>query len=209
MRFRNQLLLLVLSVLVPSFLAAAWAVWYVYENEQAKQETSLRETARGFAMIVDSELKIREVTLHTLANAPVLETGDLNAFYSFAKRMAPTPESTIILKDEQGRQLLNTRRPLGAPLPTTSTTNIESLRKAKGATETIVSDLFLAQVAKRFDFVIQVPVRPNTHHFHTLSMGINAAALQPILLQQRFPSSWITTVLDRNGVVLARSLNPE
>src|SRR5450830_1622534 len=190
MRFRNQLLLLALSILVPAFLASGWAVWYVYQNEQAKQEDNLRETARGFAMIVDSELKIREATLRTLANAPVLETGDVTAFYSFAKLMAPTPVSTIILKDEFGRQLLNTRRPLGAPLPTSSTIDVESLRKAGGAADTIVSDVFLAQVAKRFDFVIQVP-------------------LQPILLQQRFPGSWITTVLDRKGVVLARSLNPE
>src|SRR5450830_1472351 len=209
MRFRNQLLLLALSILVPAFLASGWAVWYVYQNEQAKQEDNLRETARGFAMIVDSELKIREATLRTLANAPVLETGDVTAFYSFAKLMAPTPVSTIILKDEFGRQLLNTRRPLGAPLPTSSTIDVESLRKAGGAADTIVSDVFLAQVAKRFDFVIQVPVPPNNHHFSTLSMGVNAAALQPILLQQRFPGSWITTVLDRKGVVLARSLNPE
>jgi signal transduction histidine kinase/CheY-like chemotaxis protein len=209
MRFRNQLLLLVLSILIPAFLAASWAVWYVYRNEQAKQEANLQETARSFAMIVESDLKIREATLRTLANSPVLATGDLHEFYNYAKLMAPTPESTIVLKDELGRQLLNTRRPFGTTLPITSANNVDALRKLRGPDDTIVSDLFLAQVAKRFDFAIQVPVRQNSHRFDVLNMGVNASALQPILMQQQFPDSWITTILDRNGVVLARSLNPE
>ncbi|MFL6707364.1 MAG: ATP-binding protein [Massilia sp.] len=184
-------------------------MWYVYQNEQAKQEANLLETTRSFAVIVDSDLKIREATLRTLANSPMLQTGDVEGFYRFAKLMAPTPESTIILKDESGRQLVNTRRPLGAALPTTSANNIAALRNAGPVADTIVSDLFTAQVAKSFDFAIQVPVPPNSHHFSVLNMGVKASELQPILLQQRFPNSWITTVLDRNGVVLARSLNPE
>lgn len=209
MRFRNQLLVLVLSVLIPAFLASTWAVWYVYKKEQAKQEHNLIETARSFAVIVESELKIKEATLRTLANSPVLEKGDLALFYSFAKRMAPMPETTIVLKDDAGRQLINTRRPFGAALPVTSANNIEALRQLHGAGDTIVSDGFMSQVAKRFDFVIEVPVLENSHHFSVLNMGVNAAQLQRVLAQQRFPDSWITTVLDRNGVVLARSLNPE
>lgn len=209
MRFRNQLLLLVLSILVPSFLASTWAVWYVYQSEQAKQESNLLETARGFAMIVQSELKIREATLRTLAASPVLTAGDLSGFYDYARQMAPPPESTIVLKDEAGRQLLNTRKPLGTSLPVANANNFNELRKTRGPDDTIVSDVFMAQVAKRYDFAIQVPVKENSHHFSVLNMGVNASALQPILLQQHFPASWITTIIDRKGVVLARSVNPE
>lgn len=209
MRFRSQLLLLVLSVLIPAFAASAWAVWYVYSDEQESQEKSLLETARSFAMVVDNDLRIREATLRTLANSTVLEQGDIEEFYRFAKSMAPASESTIILRHASGKQLLNTRRPFGEDLPVKSASNLAELRNAYGPNDTVVSDLFTAQVAKRLDFAIQVPVKPNVHSNRYLEMGVNASELQSILMQQRFPANWITTIVDRKGVVLARSHDPE
>lgn len=209
MRFRSQLLLLVLSVLIPAFLASAWGVWYVYSDEQKSQEKNLLETARSFATVVDNDLRIREATLRTLANSTVLEQGDIREFYQFAKSMAPTPESTIILRHASGRQLMNTRRPYGEVLPLKSASNLAELRSASSPTDTVVSDLFASQVAKRLDFAIQVPVKHNVHSNRYLEMGVNVSELQSILMRQRFPSNWITTIVDRRGVVLARSHDPE
>jgi signal transduction histidine kinase/CheY-like chemotaxis protein len=209
MRFRSQLLLLVLSILIPSFLASAGAVWYVYSNEQKEQERNLLETTRGFAIIVDNELRIKEATLRTLANSPLLEKGDMEGLYSYAKAMAPTPESTIILRHASGRQVLNTRRPLGTEIPARRVSNVDELRNFHGPDDTVVSDLFFAPVGKRFDFVVDVPVKQNKHSYSSLVMGVNASSLQPILRQQRFPSTWMLTIVDRNGVVVARSHDHE
>jgi hypothetical protein len=38
MRFKNQLFALVLSVVVPASVAAMFAIWYVYQEEQTAQE---------------------------------------------------------------------------------------------------------------------------------------------------------------------------
>lgn len=208
MRIRNQLLLLVLSILLPAMLASGLAVGYVYKEGQKSQHRSLTEAAHAFAFNVEAELETKTGMLRTLSNAPSLLRGDLKAFYFYAKRMAPTPETTLILVDENGRQLLNTRRPLGAALPSKRVSNVDALMQKYGADRPLISDVFMAPVGGRHDFMIQVPVQTSQGRRQYLVMGINASMMQSIVSRQNFPSSWITTIVDRHGVVVARSHKP-
>ncbi len=198
-----------LAILVPSFLAAALAVSYVYREEQKSQTQSVAEATRGFAMLVDNELHGRAAILRTLAEAPTLHEGNLTKFYGYARRMAANNEAVIILADLEGRQLLNTRVPLGTPLPVRRTSNIGELMRQKGGDRTLVSDLFMAPLGKRYNYTIQVPVKIDGQIRYYLVTGINVSSLQPLLERQDFRSGWVATVVDRQGVVLARSRHPE
>ncbi|VXB65902.1 ATP-binding protein [Massilia sp. 9I] len=209
MRIRTRLLILVLSILVPSFIAAALAVSYVYREEQKSQTQSVAEATRGFAMLVDNELRGRAAILRTLADSPTLYDGRLDKFYEYARRVAPGRESVIVLSDLEGRQLVNTRQPSGATLPQRRSSNIGALMQRDGADRTLVSDLFMAPIGKRYDYTIQVPVRIDGATRYYLLMGVNVATLQPLLERQDFRSEWTTTIVDRAGVVLARSRQPE
>jgi signal transduction histidine kinase len=209
MRIRSQLLLLVMSILLPAMLAAGLAVGYVYKEGQDSQHRGLTEAARAFAFNAETELKTKIAILRTLSNSPALLSGDLKVFYPYARRMAPTPETTIILVEESGRQLINTRRPLGAELPISRASNINALMQKYGADRALVSDVFMAPVGGRHDFTVQVPVQNQQGERQYLLMGINASLMQSIISHQNFPSSWITTIVDRQGVVVARSHEPE
>jgi signal transduction histidine kinase len=209
MRIRNRLLTLVLSLLVPALIGSALAVLYVYAEEEKAQEKSLSEAARTFALLVEKELRSREGILLALANSPSLARGDLAEFYAHAKSMAPTPETTIILADRDGKQILNTRLPMGANLPTRRSSNLAELLQQYGPENTLVSDVFLAPVSQRYDFTIQVPVRVRGEIRRFLIMGINASTLQTLLTRQGFPTQWIATILDRRGVVISRTRSPE
>lgn len=209
MRIRSQLLLLVLSLLIPALAASGLAVWYVYKEGQAAQDAHLGEAARTFAHLVDNELQTKEAVLQTLANSPSLLRGDLKLFYRYAKAQAPSPETTILVVEETGHQLLNTRRPLGAELPQSRASNVEDLMRIHGNDSTIVSDVFMAPIGKRHDFVIQVPIKRDVTPRQYLGMGINTSLMQRVLASQNFPKSWITTIVDRNGVVVARSHDPD
>ncbi|THC44232.1 response regulator [Massilia sp. Mn16-1_5] len=209
MRTRTRFLLLVLSILVPSFIAATLAVVYVYRDAQQAQNRSMAETARAMALLVDNELETRQTLLRALAGAPSLERGDLPEFYEHAQRAAPPPASVVVLFDPDGRQLLNTRRAYGAELPQRGASNISELMKRYGAERTLVSDLFLAQVGKRHDFAIQVPVKLEGQVRYLLSLGLNASTLQRLLDRQQLPQGWMATIVDRNGIVVARSRTPE
>lgn len=209
MRFRNQLLVLVLSVLIPAFLASILAVWYVYSEEQQAQEKGLFEATRAFSLLVGKELQAKEAALLALSNSAALAKGDLREFYSVAKRMAPTPDTTIILIDRNDQQVLNTRAPFGAALPKRRASNLNELMKRYGPGRTLVSDVFLASLGKRFDFTIQVPVMQGGEIRYFLMMGINVSAMQPLLEQQRIPAQWLAVIVDRQGVVVSRSRSPD
>lgn len=209
MRTRLRLLLLVLSVLVPSFLAAAIAVAYVYYDARGTQDRAMLDTARAMALLVDNELEKKEELLRVLAGSPSLAAGELAQFYEHARRVVPPPESTVILFDLDGRQIFNTRRPYGSPLPTRKGSNLDELGRRDGIDRTLVSDLFMAQVARRYDYAIQVPVRIDGHIRYLLTMGVNASSLQRLLTRQRVSNTWLASVVDRKGIVVARSRDPE
>ncbi len=205
MRIRTRLLILILAILVPALVAAALAVGYVYVEERASQENSVKEATRAFALLVANEVETHEGMLRALATSPALVQGNLQEFYKHAKSLAPTPETTVILMDRDGRQLLNTRLPFGSPLPARRVSNIGALMERHGADKVLVSDIFLAPIGKRHDFVVQVPVRIDGAIRYFLDMGINAETLQEVMGGQRFPGEWQTSIVDRSGKVVARS----
>jgi signal transduction histidine kinase/CheY-like chemotaxis protein len=205
MRTRTRFLLLVLSILVPAFIAAALAVAYVYRDAQKAQNRSMTETARAMALLVDNELEKKEELLHVLAGAPALERGDLPEFYEHARRATPVPESAIVLSQLDGRMLLNTRRPYGSALPLRNASNLAELGKRNGLGKTVVSDLFRSQTTGRYDVALQVPVRSGGTIRHVLALSMHASTLQRLLERQRLPQGWLATVVDRKGVIVARS----
>jgi signal transduction histidine kinase len=209
MRIRTRLLILILAILVPTFSAATLAVGYVYLEERRAQENSVKEAVRAFALLVDNELETREGLLRALASSPSLARGDLPEFYRHAKLLAPTPDTTIILYDLDGRQLANTRVPLGSPLPTRRVSNIGELMTRYGADRTLISDMFKAPLGGQYDFVVQVPVRIDGRIVYFLSMGVNASSLQSLMAQQRFPAEWVAAIIDRKGRIVARSRDAE
>ena len=208
MRIRTRLLILILAVLVPAFVAALLAVGYVYLEERRAQENSVKEAVRVFALLVDNELETKEGVLQTLAKSPALARGDLSEFYANAKSL-PLPDAVIILHELNGRQLLNTRVPLGTALPDRRASNIGELMAKYGPGKPLVSDLFMAPIGRRHDFSLQVPVEIDGQIRYFLSMGIGASSLQRLMEQQRMPAEWLVTIVDRQGRIAARSRDPE
>ncbi len=209
MRIRTRLLILVLSVLVPSFIAAALAVAYVYHEEQKAQVQSVGQATRAFALTVDHELRAHAGVLAALAGAPSLRAGDLREFYEHARQVSRGNALVVMLTDPEGRQLFNTRRPYGAPLPQQRTSNIGALMQRYGANRPLVSDLFRAPLGKLPAYTIQVPVTADGKIRYFLLMVIDIATLQDLVQRQHFRSGWIASLVDRQGMVLARSRQPE
>ncbi|WP_296952107.1 response regulator [uncultured Massilia sp.] len=203
MRIRTRLLILILAILVPAFLAAALAVGYVYVEERHAQENSVKETVRAFALLVENELENTEGILHTLARSPALAEGDMEEFHRHARAMAPLRDGAIVLHAASGARLLDTRVPFGSALPARRLANIDTLARRDGADRTLVSDLFTGPDGIH-RFVVQVPVRLDGRVAYYLSMSVNAAKLQALLERQRFPERWQAVIADRQGRVVAR-----
>ena len=208
MRFRNRLLLLVLAILLPAFIGAAVAVAYVYVEQQESQERVMAETGRAFALLIDNEMRHQEGILRTLAASPALAAGDMAEFRAHARRAAEGVDAVAILYDMAGKTVLNTRRPLGLAVPGRDPSNLPDLVRRYGAANTLVSDIFYAPPVRRYDFMMQVPVRIDGQLRHYLLLGLDVGNVQQLLTRQHFPDTWLATVVDRNGRIVARSREP-
>lgn len=207
MPIRTRLLFLVLSLIIPAFIAAMLAVGFVYKEMSDARKKSLAEAATAMSLLIDNTMQTTEGILRTLASSPALEQGDLNAFYDHARRIAPPEYSVVVLMDLSGKQLLNTRVTFGASLPKSSS-NLPALRARYGSMQTVVSDLFFAPVGKRYDFAIQIPVIRDNQVQYYLAMGVAVDRLRPLLDSMNLPEGWLVSVTDRNGTVVARSSTP-
>ncbi|MGV3571489.1 MAG: ATP-binding protein [Ramlibacter sp.] len=203
---RARLVALVLAFMLPTVLAAVATILYVYQEERAAFEQGLVESGRALSLVVDRELASREAVLKTLAASPTLTQRDLRAFYHYAREIAPTTDRTVVLMDPGQQQLLNTRRPLGEPLPRSG---FAAVRTAENARDTLVSDLYFAPIGKQHSFAVQVPVIRDDAVVYYLALGSYADTLQRILVGQQLPKGWIGAVVDRKGAVVARTRNAE
>jgi signal transduction histidine kinase len=208
MRIRTRLLLLTLAVLVPAIAAAALGIAFVFAEERDVNQHNLQETSRAMALVVDRELATREILLQALATSPALARGDLVAFHEHARVIADERQSSIILTEADGRALLNTRLPPGSPLKPLLPAAAEERRLA-GPDGTIVSNLY--QLPGRLEvppsFAIQVPVPHVSGPRLYLAMTSPASQLQSLFVQQGLPREWHASIVDRDGVVVARNVD--
>lgn len=208
MHIRARLLQLIAAILLPIFLAASVAVWFFYKEQREADLAGIKEAVRTLGMLVDRDLLVTEGVLRTLANSGALREGDYRRFYEYARRVAPVEYSTVVISEADGSQLLNTRRPFGSPLSQGNSGLVEMRRKA-GAQATLISNLFVGRSDRQYSFAVQVPVEQNGRIERFLGMSLNASRLQPLLSQHTMPEGWIASIVDREGVVIARSRNAE
>lgn len=201
---RGRLAILVLTVLVPISCVSVAAAVKVYRDTQQEVLAVALEAAKALALVVERELAVRSAVLTTLAASSSLDRGDFKAFHQEATNVVPTGQDAIMLFDPSGAQRINTRTAFGTqPLP-----RLASLAEAAGPVP-MVSDLYMAPIGRSHSFAVRAAVtvagQPGWH----LTMGSFAGQLQRIYAQQTLPVTWVSTVLDGKGQVVARSKDVE
>lgn len=122
-----------------------------------------------------------KAALFALSTSPHLASGNLAAFH--AQGVSAMKDQTfvnLILTDENGRQLLNTLRTFGEPLP------------AQGDPGGMLR-------------VFGVPVRGEGKVRYGLNAGLAPERLTQLLGEQELPAGRIAVVLDRAGAIVART----
>ncbi|HEV7801904.1 MAG TPA: ATP-binding protein [Burkholderiales bacterium] len=207
MSIRSRLLALALAIVLPGLLGALWGLHALYQQQTQVASRNLSEIARAVASVVEKELARKETTLKTLAMSPAFEHGDMTAFYEFARAAAPSADRVVVLTDVDGQMQLNTRMPLGAPLPRSRA--FAQLGGDAQPDAALVSDLYFAPLGKKLSYALRIPVIRGGRVVGYLSMGSFAATLQKALEDQRLPKGWNASVIDRKHVIIARRLHPE
>jgi signal transduction histidine kinase len=203
--------LLVAGTLLPVVLFAVVVVYKLSSQEQTASERRMLLAARNLASTVEQELSSTTRTLQALASSEQLSQADLKSFYSEAKRVTQTQASwlSVILLSPEGQQLVNTIQPFGGRLP--QAVEAESLRRVVETHQLTVGNLAPSRLKPdRMGFPVRVPVMQDGNLRYILTSVINQKALARVVKEQAsIDGEWTRTVVDGQGVVVARTRDPE
>jgi two-component system, sensor histidine kinase len=205
MKPRSHILIITGATLLPLLAFVCVTLVLHFESLRETQLQNLVATARALSLALDKDFEARVAALKTLAQSERLHAGNLRSFYDESRRVVPVHDGAdaIVLVDSAGKQAVNTRRPFGESFPQYSDagfikTVMESGRPA-------VSNLFTTRVAQRPVISIGVPVVIDGLTKYALTMSLSPAFIQRLLEQQAIPSHWLSTIIDANKIIVART----
>jgi signal transduction histidine kinase len=199
---RGRLILLVAAVAIPAGIFASVMVVGADRNQRERVEYQLAERAKAMALAVDRQLGQAEALLLGLATSPALSSGDLATFYQQAARAVPEPNRWIVLTGPEGQQFLNTFRTFGSQLPTTSLhREYEHVWATGGVT---ISDMLPSAVIDSKVVSVGIPVTVAGEP-RALALVMQPSSLRQALGTSDLAESWIASLIDRNGIIVARS----
>ena len=120
-----QFLLYSSALLIPTLVFSGLMIVRSASLERAAMEGEINDVVGAVALAIDRELAATTTTLNALASSPALTDGDLKAFYSQAIAAQEVSGNQIFLTSRSGKQLLDTRVPWGAELPSVSSDRLE------------------------------------------------------------------------------------
>ena len=193
------------SIVPAALLAISLVAYDYYDRERDRMVRDSTATARALIVAAEMELAGVKAALVALATSPHLASDNLAAFH--AQALAALKDQNfdnVVLIDEGGRQLVNTLRRFGEPLPALG--NPPELQRIFQTGQPVLTDLFIGPVAKKPYIAFGVPVRRDGKVRYSL---IEPARLSSLLSEQRLPPGWIAEIFDSHGTVVARNHEAE
>lgn len=151
---------------------------------------------------LDSEIAVGIALLDVFSRSGWLEADELELMHRRARAALTDKELNLIVLDEAGRQLLNTRVAFGTPLGKSS--DPRALAAAQGESVPQVSNFFFGRVAQAQVFNVLKPVQFPDGRRRVLILTRNIDSLFPVAAKT-VTGGWTVELRDGNGVVGIRS----
>lgn len=205
---RGRLVLLTLGLLIPGLLIGAYLLWDSYRNARVAFDRQLLSTARALSLVVDRELGQAAALSRALATSVRLQTGNLRGFDEQARKVEQSDSTWMVLSDEDGNELVNTRVPYGTALPKTNPA-VQELWPEMKQGRTVVSSLLKDAIVNQLVIAVTTPVEAGGDVRYALSFVMLPSVFNRVLAEQELPEGWIGNILDEDRSVVARSIGGE
>ena len=205
MKIRSQLLLMAAAILIPVILAAGLGLGTIREDGRRAALRGLSETARATALMVDREVQGSLSALKALGSSPNLETGNFKAFYEQAAAFNVRGETWTVLFDDKGVMLVHTGVPHGTILPPSRPASVEQTKNILTSQKPLITDLIVGVVTGTVLTAVNVPASAAGGRSFVLARVFAVDYWKKEAFQANRPADWITGVIDRKGIVIARS----
>ena len=203
MRLRSNLLLLVAGTAVPLLALALVLGYMLVEHEKETTRAGATARTRAVMIAVDSELSGHILSLQGLASSRSLERGDVRAFEEEVRRFLPSQPDwrLVILTTPSGEHLLNTAARVK---PGTMSSDPAMIRRVVERRSPQIGDMLLGRVTQTYGVPIRVPVMRGAEVAYVLTADVEPTAFARLIAAQELPSSWVSGLVDRKGLLIAR-----
>src|SRR5918996_651860 len=210
MKLRSYLILLVVAAVLPVVIFACVMTYLSYQQQRENLAHGMIERARAISAALDREFLVSIQGLKVLAASTHLDKGQLSEFYGDMKGALAAYSrawQNITLTDSSGQQLINLRLPFGSPLPPTG--NPEIIEQVRQSKEAAIANLSRGPVTGAPGIVVHLPVLKDGQLKYFLNAILYPGPVTDLILQQKLPSGWIATIIDRNQIIVARTRDSE
>jgi two-component system, NarL family, sensor kinase len=197
-RLRGSVALSFMVITVAACLVAAALLLSRAAEERHAIEHRAQEAAKALSFGFDQEVAAVTYLLKGLSKSPALLSGETKAFYDQLKA-TPVPEGSWLVLNDLERQLANTLRPFGSPLPRhidfpNHQEQLDRIRDRRWS----VSGRMMAPL--KGSIVVALSLRLNDVEGRMnghLSIILTEARLGTILDDQTIPAAWMKGLYDR------------
>jgi signal transduction histidine kinase/ActR/RegA family two-component response regulator len=199
---RTRLFLLSAAAILPLAVMAGLGLEALRQEQTEQAERVGLELSRSVANSVDAELRGAIAVLETLATSPTLDGANLDGFRARAERVVRIEPrwAAIILSSVDGTTLMDTRAE-GTPRPLTDR---ESFDRVLRTGEPAAGDLTRGPDTGWF-VPVRVPVRRDGAVAFLVTAIVTPEAILDVLVRQQLPPDWVISIVDANGLRVARS----
>lgn len=196
-----HLSLLTLCTAIPLLAFSGLLLRHFDSQDRAHYGERLLQTVNSVANDIDRQLQAMTVTLRTLATSRYVSEGRLADFHTQAQR-AIGGQFALLVRDPQGRVLVDTRKPVEA-------VSGDPAGVADGSPLTLgearISDLIPGSAGAPSMLEIDLPLSLNGVPRYEMAIVFSPDLVRDILIGQRVPEGWVTGVSDATMHVVARS----
>lgn len=199
--------IVIVSIASTLFLAG-WLGFQSVVSERTQIEQSAHHRAREITTAIEREIISTQNLLTALASSHLLQDGQLEQFYRQAAEVAHQLNIQIVLRDAQTDQyLFNTAFPWGTHMPRVVPAPVrdlaaQSVRSGKPSVSGVIFD----QLLKQDLIAVLLPVTHDGTISYFLCVGLPLVNFAELLDRLQLDDGWIATIIDRTGVIVARSM---
>lgn len=200
---RFRLFLLAASGLLPLAIVAGVVLAFLTGERERDAEQASLAVSRAMASAVESELRSTIGVLESLAVADELHPSRMADFHTMARRLSSRLGwRAVVVADAEGRLLLNSARPYGAPA--VQAVERDSLQRAIVQRRPVIGPVAEGPQLQGPAFAVRVPVERAGRLVYVLSAVLPAERIREVLLRQKMSATSVAAVFDQNYHRVAR-----
>ncbi|MGM3388082.1 response regulator [Stutzerimonas stutzeri] len=205
---RSRLIAIALAGILPLALVAGLGMLSIVNEQKRLAEQRSLEATRLAATAVEVELSRSLNVLQALSQSPLLDDGNIDAFADMVRRVLPSLPSwhAVLMIDMDGQVLRRTS--LHPP-----SESLEISEPGSFANLMTRNEPQIGNMARGPSGVWGIPLRVMVdvagQKRYVLTAVVKPQAIADVISNRRLPAGWVNTVLDANGVRIARTLRHE